>query len=155
MQGLTGADSHAVMNESLVRGCKFSTQNLVASVSLVGKERMAQMSHVGTYLMGSPCLQSAFHQCNGSKAFQYVVVSDGWLANLAVNGVDGHLQTVLRVTSYVAFYDAVVFLERSPHQCIVLAFGGVVEELLAKVRLGLCCLGYYQQAAGILVYAMY
>ena len=110
---------------------------------------------MGTYLMGASCFQPAFHQCYGPKALQDVIVRDGRLAYLAVRGIDGHLQAVLGMPADVALDGAVILLERSPHQRIVLAAGSVVEELLAQMRLRLGSLGYHQQAAGILVYAVH
>ena len=63
MQHLSRTDVKAVLDECLVAAATLTAQNLGASIALVAEQRMADVAHVGTYLMGAPCFQAALHQC--------------------------------------------------------------------------------------------
>ena len=78
-------------------------------------------------------------------------MGNGTLADVGAWGEDGHALTVFRVTPYVAFYTTSVLREVAPHQCVIGAMGIVVEELGAQLGLGVRCLGYDQQTAGVFV----
>ena len=155
MQGLPGAEFHAIADESLVGRGLLTTQNLVASVTLVGKERVSCVLHVGTNLMRTPRFQTAFHQCYGTETFQYAPMGYSMLARVASLREDGHAQSVLGVTSYVASDGSFVLSERSPYESVVQSACGMVEELLAERSLCLGCLCHYQQTARILVYTVH
>ena len=62
MQGLTRANGETVLYELLVfrKSCTF--QYLVAPVSLVVEERVADVAHVHAYLVRAPRFQAAFYQ---------------------------------------------------------------------------------------------
>ena len=155
MQSLPWAKVHAIADESLVGRGLLATQNLVASVALVGKERMSCVLHVGTNLMCAPRFQTAFQQCYGTETFQYAPMGYSMLARVASLGEDCHAQTVLGVTAYVASDGSFVLSERSPYESVVQPACGMVEELLAERSLCLGCLCYYQQTARILVYTVH
>ena len=74
---------------------------------------------------------------------------------LRIRGKDSHEHTVARVAPDIAFYTTLFLWDISPHERVVLAFGRLVEELLAEIRLGLRGLGYAEQSAGVFVDAVH
>ena len=72
-------------------------------------------------------------------------VGNGMLASLGIVG-DMHDAAVLRRPFQVADHGAVVLIERAPHQCIVLAFDGMFEELLGQGSLRLLVLSDKKQS---------
>ena len=155
MQGLPWAEFHAISDECLVGRGLLATQNLVATIALVGKERMPRVLHVRPYLMGASCLQTAFHQRYGTEAFKHAPMGHGMLARVASLGEYSHTQAVLRVASYVASYGTFVLCEGAPHQCVVETACGMVEELLAERGLCLWRLRHHQETACVLVYTVH
>ena len=108
------------------------------------------------YLVCASGLQATFDQCHIGVAFQHAPVCDGLFgAGVLLEvpyAIDG---TVAVVAGQCAFYGAAVFGKGAPYQCVIGAFGAVVEELLAQMRLGFGCLGYKEQSAGVFVDAVY
>lgn len=62
MQSLTGTDLEAVVDESLVGSTALSAQYLCSAVSLVAKERVPDVFHVGADLMCASRLENTFHK---------------------------------------------------------------------------------------------
>ena len=151
MQGLPWAKLHTIADECFVGGRLFASEYLVATISLVGKERMPGVLHMSTYLVCASCFQSAFHQGYRAKALKYSPVCDGMLAHFASFGEYRHAQSVFRVAPDVAYYCALVLWEWSPNQCVVQTSRGMIEELLAKRGLGFGCLGNDEKSAGVFV----
>ena len=106
---------------------------------------MAYVAHVGTDLVGTACLEDAFHLCHVAETFHYVPVGDCIFASLGVVG-DVHDAAVLRRAFQIADNSAVVFVEIAPDQGGVFALGGVVEELFGQYGLCLLVLGDEQKA---------
>ena len=155
MQGLTPAYLEAVAHKCLIGAAALAAQDLHASVALVGKQRMADVAHVGADLMGAPCLQDTFHQGDVAEALEHLVVGDGGLAQLGAWRQHRHAQPVLRVAADVALYASLVLGDVAPYQCYVAAVGGLVEELQSEACLCVCCLCHDEQSAGVLVNAVY
>ncbi len=64
MKCLTGTDIEASLNKLTVAAGGSALQNLVTSVAFVVEERMADVLHVDTNLMGAARLQLALHEGN-------------------------------------------------------------------------------------------
>lgn len=151
MECLTWAYLETVVDELSVTGCGRALQYLVASVSLVVEQCVTYVLHVGTYLVGTASLEYALDKCGVAKPLQRVIVGDGMLAYIAVRREHCHLHTVFWISAYVALDTAFVFSDMPPHERIVLALGGLVEELASEVSLGFGCLGNDEEPAGVLV----
>ena len=82
MQCLTATELEAVLYERLVCRTAVAAQYLAASVSLVGKQRMANVLHVCAYLVCTSCLKYALHEGDIAEALQHTIVCDGTLAYL-------------------------------------------------------------------------
>ena len=155
MQSLPWTYCHAIIYESLVRAAPLSPDNLTPSVSLVTEEWMPQVFHVRPNLVGTPCLQTAFHECDISKPLHHLVMCDSTLAYLAVGREHCHAQPVFRVSAYVSFYTSLVFHKVAPYQRKIAAVCRLVEELGTKTGFCLWGLGNDEKTAGVFVYAMY
>ncbi len=155
MQGLTRTQLEAILDIGLVRSCALTAQNFRTAIALVGKQRMADVLHVGTNLMRASRFQATLDERGIAIALQHAVVGDGALAHVASGREDGHTLTVTRVTADVAFNKPRVFREVAPDQCLIAAVGVVVEELGTQLRLGIGCLGHHEQTAGIFVDTVY
>lgn len=155
VQCLSWADLEAVVDELPVACRCGSFEYLVAAVAFVVEQYMANVLHVCSDLMCASCFQYALHECGVAKSLQWIVVCDCMFAHVAVGWKHGHLHTVLWVASYVALDASFVFCNMSPHQCVVFALGGLVEELPSEVGLGFRSLGNDQQSACVLVDAVY
>ena len=128
---LAGAYLEAVLHKLHIfaRGC--SSQHLVATISRVVKQWMSDMFHVNTYLVSATGFQLASHHCYMRKVFKHGVMCYSRLAHIAF-GENGHLQSGVETSAYVAFHSAVFVVECSPHQGYVLSFCCFVEKLFAK-----------------------
>ena len=92
---------------------------------------MADVLHVSTYLVGAARLQTTFHQCGVTKAFQHFPVGDGRLADFRVGRKHLHTLSVTWVASYVSLDASLIAHHVAPYQGVVGAVSVVVEELLA------------------------
>ena len=90
---------------------------------------MTDMFHVGSYLMGTSCLQTALHQSHIAIPLQYLIMSNSTLANLRPWGKDSHTKTVFRVTPDIPLDTSRVLREVSPYQGMITTMRIVVEEL--------------------------
>ena len=132
MQHLSRTELEAVLDIGLITCRAFTTSYLTASVAFITEQGVADMFHVGADLMGTSRLEDTLHKGHIAIPFQHLIVCDGRFANLRIRREDIHPQTILRVTSDIAFYPTLVFHEVTPHQGIIAAVGGLVEELLAQ-----------------------
>ena len=80
MEHLAGTEAKAIGDEGPVRGRALATQYLAAAIALVGKEWVAYVLHVSTYLMGAPRFEPTLHQRGVAVALQHTIVGDGRLA---------------------------------------------------------------------------
>lgn len=110
MQCLTWTYVETVENELTVSPRGGALEYLVATIALVIEERMPNVFHVYAYLMGASCLEDTLYEGDIAYAFEHPVVSDGVLAYCGV-GEDGHLQSVVWVSGYLAAYGACFFLK--------------------------------------------
>ena len=115
---------------------------------------MADMLHVGSYLMGAAGFETAFDEGDVAELLDDAPVGDGILAYAGVGGGDGHAEAVLGVAGDVALDASLVGVEVAPDEAVVDAVGVVDEELLAETGLRFRCLGDDEQTAGVLVYAV-
>ena len=116
---------------------------------------MADVLHVGTYLVGASRLKSALHERDVAEAFEHTPVGHGFLADARIGRHHGHAQAVFRVACYVALDASFVLGEVSPYECVVRAVCGLVEELQAERCLRLRCLCHHEQTRCVLVNAMH
>ena len=144
----------AVLNELGIFGGGVAAQNFVAAISGVVKERVPDVLHVHSDLVGSSGFELAAHHSHMPEVFERVIVRHGMLAHVAF-GENSHLQAVLQAAPDVAFNSAVDVLHFAPHHSHILAFGGFVEELQSEV--GFCPrrLCNHQQTRGVLVDAVH
>ena len=126
MEYLSGAKFKAIVDESLIGTAPLPTQNLVAPISLVKEEGMANVLHVGTYLVGPTGFEDAFYQRGISETLHHAIMGDGGLAYLGVGREHRHTQTVLGVTGDVALYAPAILGEVAPHQGKVTTVSGLV-----------------------------
>ena len=101
-----------------------SAQYAIAAITFVIEERVSQVSHVGTYLMGAAGLEHTLHQRNIAKAFQHLVVSNGMFADVGIGRKHRHLHAVFGMATNVSFDASALFLKVAPYQCIVSAACG-------------------------------
>ena len=146
MECLTWTEFEAILDECLVTAAALTSQNLSTSISLVHKEWMTYLLHVGTDLMGTTRFQDALHQGGIAETLQHLIMSNRTLADTAIRVEDLHAETVLRVTSDITLDASLIFYDVSPYQGVVAAMGSLVEELLAQCRLGSRCLGNNEQS---------
>ena len=131
MESLTWAELEAILYESLIAAAALTSQNLCSTVCLVHEERMADVFHVGTYLVGSACLQDALHEGGIAESLQHLVVGNGSLANATIRVEHLHAEAILRVATDIALDASLILHDIAPYQSIVTAMGGLIEELLA------------------------
>lgn len=129
MQSLTRAYLEAVLYESLVCRRAFAAQYLHASISFVAEKRMSYMLHVGTYLMGTARLQSAFYERYIAEVLYHAPMSHRFLADTRLWRHHSHAQSVFRVACDVALNASFVLGEVAPHHSVVRAMRCLVEEL--------------------------
>lgn len=132
MQCLPRAEVEAVLYVCLVGGGALSAQYLCPAVPLVAEERVADVLHVGSYLMCAACLEHAFHEGGVAVFLHHLPVCDGGFAYVRAGRRHGHAQAVLGVAGDVALYASAVFGKVSPDEAVVGAVCVVVEELFAE-----------------------
>ena len=64
MKCLTWADFEAILYKLVVLGMCSPFQHEITAIADVVEEHMADMLHVHSDLVGTACLQHAFHQCD-------------------------------------------------------------------------------------------
>ena len=79
---------------------------------------------------------------------------DGMLACVAIGRIDCHAEAVTDVASDIPYDGSAVFLKISPYKSVVFALGSFIEELQTEMSLGIGCLGYDEQSAGVLIDAV-
>ena len=151
---LAGADLKAVVDEGFVGAAALAAQYLGAAVGLVAEEWMADVLHVGSYLMGAAGLKAAFDEGDIAELLDDAPVGDGILAYAGVGSGYGHAEAVLWVAGDVALDASLVGVEVAPYEAVVDAVGVVDEELLAEGGLCLRRLGDDEQSAGVFVDAV-
>jgi hypothetical protein len=82
MQHLTRTELKAVLDISLVAGSALATQQLGTAIALIGKQRVSDMFHVSTYLMGTTSFEDTLHQCYIAITFHHLVMGYGWFSYL-------------------------------------------------------------------------
>lgn len=136
MESLTRTEFEAVLDKCLVAATALTSQNLCSAIRFVHKERMTDMLHVSTNLMGTACFKHTLHQGGITETLQHLVMRNRRLAYSAVRIEDLHTEAVLRITADIAFYATFIFYNVAPNERIVTAMGSLVEELLTQC--GLC-----------------
>ena len=115
---------------------------------------MADVFHVGTYLVSTASLQAALDERGIAEALQYAPMGDSGFACVTIGWEDGHALAVAGVTADVALNTTFVLREMSPNQRIVASMGIMVKKLLTQMGLGIGCLCHDKQSAGILIDAV-
>ena len=69
VQHLTRTEIHTVVNETFVGTAIRSPKNLMTTVAFVSEERMTEMFHVRTDLVGATCFQNTLHEGDVAEAF--------------------------------------------------------------------------------------
>ena len=116
MQGLTWAYFEAVSDKTIVGATCSAPQHFISAIARIIKQRMAYVAHMCTYLVRSSRFQLTLDERDIPKAFQYFIVCNRRFANAAVRRKDRHLQSVVRIARYVAFYAAFISFYIAPHQ---------------------------------------
>ena len=112
------------------------------------------MLHVGPYLMGSACLEDALHEGNIPETFKHPIMGDGGFTHFAVWRKHCHAKPIAWIAPDVTLYASLVFCEIGPHQGVIAAVSGFVEELQTQLSLGFGCLRHHQQSACIFIYTV-
>ena len=109
-----------------------SFQYLMAAIAFVIEQHMADMFHMNTNLMCTPCFQNTFHESDVSQPLQYAIMGYGVLAHRRV-GHHRHLHPVSRIACDIANDGSFILFYNSPYQGAILAFGRFIKELESKV----------------------
>ena len=137
MKHLTGAKFETVLNVCLITGRTFSPKNFGTTIAFISKQRVTDMFHMSSDLVGTTCFQNTFHQSCIAIPFHHLVVSNGGFAYLRIRRKNFHPQTVFRVTSDISFYPSFILYYISPHQSIITPMSSLIKELLTKRCLGI------------------
>ena len=151
---LTGTGGEAIADETVVGRTLRAAQNLVSAVTLVAEERMPQVFHVRTNLMGATCFENAFYKRHITEALKHAVVRHGVFANTRVGRINRHLHTVFLVAPNVSLNAPFIFVEVTPHEGVVTAARCFVKELPTEVRLRIGRLCYNQKSGSVFVNSM-
>ena len=113
------------------------------------------MPQMSSNLMCPACLEHTFYQRNIAETLEHAIVSDGRFADTR-NGIEYfHPQPITRIAPNIALDATFIFGEMAPHQGIIAAPSGLVEELNTQLTLSIGRLGNKQQTAGVFIDTMY
>ena len=115
MEHLTGTELKAVLDVGLATGGALTTKDLRSTITLIAEQRMADVLHVGSDLMGAPRLEDTLHQCDVTIAFKHLIMGDGRLSYLRIRREHLHPQPIFRITSDITFYPSLVLYKVSPY----------------------------------------
>lgn len=152
VQYLSRAQGEAVVDILAVALGPQAFENLGATVFLIGEKRMPDGAHVYTNLVGSSGLQTTFDQRDIREPLQYTPMGDCLFGIGILFGVeDGIACSIAWVSIQCTNNRARLFVERTPDECIIGSFGGVLEELMCQMgfRFGRFC--YEEQTTGVFV----
>ena len=155
MECLSWAEFETILYKSLVTATSLSSQYFCTTIRLVHKERMTDMLHVSTNLMGSTCLQHTLHKRGISKALQYPIMRYRTFTDTTIRVEHLHTKTILGISSDVPLDTTFVLNDISPYQSIVSAMGGLIEKLLSQRGLGTRSLCHNKQTRRILINTMH
>ena len=99
MECLSWAEFETILYKSLVTATSLSSQYFCTTIRLVHKERMTDMLHVSTNLMGTACFKHTLHQGGITETLQHLIMRNRRLAYSAVRIEDLHTEAVLRITN--------------------------------------------------------
>lgn len=160
MEGLSWHNVEAIGHELLILGEGGAFEDSVATVGGIGEERVPDMSHVGTNLMGAARFEDTFDERDITKTFEDMPMGDGVLARLIVvgeervEGIDRHDATVARRASETSIDGAGIGVEVAPDKSMILAFDRVVEKLFGEKDLGVFVFSDEEKAGSILIDAV-
>ena len=129
-------------------------QYLVATISLIVEEWVANILHVNTNLVRSTRFEAALHQRYIAVATQHFVVGNSVFALRAI-GKDIHLMTIFRIATNVSRNCSLVIGQVAPHERNITTLRGVKEELVREVLAGLLVLADNENARSVLVNSMH
>ena len=95
---------------------------------------MADMFHVGSYLVSPTCLEYTLYKSCVAEPFYHAPVGYRMFSHRWVV-IDCHYAAVFLRACYIAFNRSLVCIEVTPHQGGVFTFSGVVEKLLGQHHL--------------------
>lgn len=155
MQRLSRTEGEAVLYILAVFLSAESFEDFAATVFIIGEERMSDMLHVYAYLMGTSGLEPALDEGDIRELLEHSPVRDRLFRLRTVlevpNAVDSAVSVIARQGS---FNRSALLLERTPNECVIGAFGGMVEELTGEMGLRFGRLSNKEQTGGIFVYTM-
>ena len=154
VQGLTGAGLEAVLHKLHILARGVAAQHAVAAIALVVEQGVPDILHVHPDLVRAASFELALHECYMGKVFNGMVVCYSMFAQVTV-GKDAHEQAVAQAAPNVALNGTVHLLHLAPHECHILALGGLVEELQSERGLGTRCLGHHEQSRSVFVDAVH
>ena len=129
MKSLTRTDFKAVADKTIITARLCSTQNFITPIAFITEERMSQMFHVGSYLMGSPRFKNTFYKRDVAKTFQHAIMSNGVLTYFRLGREYCHLQTIFRIPGNVTNNCPFFLLDIPPNKGIVAAARCFIKEL--------------------------
>ena len=100
MQCLSRNHREAILNKLFVFGKGCSSQNLVATIVVVVKQRMSDVFHVNPDLMRPACFEPAFHQIYIAQPLDNFIMRDGMFSMIFIRKHRKYLP-VLRTSSDV------------------------------------------------------
>ena len=77
MEHLTRTELEAVLDIGLITGSPFATEDFRSTIAFVAEQRMADVLHVGSDLVGAPRFEDTLYQRDVAIAFKHLVMSDG------------------------------------------------------------------------------
>ena len=109
MKSLPMAQFEAVLYKRFVAAAALAAKYFGSTIAFITEQRMPDVFHVGTYLMGTARFKHTLHQRYIAEALYHAIVGDGRFPYFGVGWEHRHAQSVLRVTGDIAFNAYLVF----------------------------------------------
>src|SRR6476661_4101402 len=105
-----------------------SCKDLVAAITIIAKQSMADIFHMHAYLVCASCFKLALNECNVTIPLNHFIIGDRVFADAAIFNSHKYF-TVVWVTRHVTLNSSFVIFEIAPNQCNVMPPDSPVEKL--------------------------
>ena len=106
---------------------------------------MANPVEMYTDLVGTACLETAFHHSHISETLKHLVMGYSMFSVISVREYpESH--TVVRIASDVTDDGSFILLQVAPYDCYIATLDGMHEELFRKIQLGLIVLCHNEKS---------
>ena len=123
----------------------------ILSIDKIPQQRMADMCHMNSYLMGPSGLKPALNICIIFKSFKYLYMSYG---SFSVRDSGRHLFPVFGIPAYKSLDRPLILFNNTMYYSSVSSCDGMIFQLLCNASVRIVIFACNNGARGIFIYSV-